>query len=128
MDNICIQRGKMPEAPDREADQTLWTKTGQLARLWRPNRGDGELRLYVFSEARKTIADQILETKRQGFERELTLLNDNLTRSYCTKRDEKVLERIGRYKERFSSVAHQYEVTVTKAPDGPNASSVAFTR
>ena len=128
LDYICVHRGKTPEAPDRDADQTIHTKAGQLARLWTLDESDDELRLYVFSEARKAVADQILETKRLKFEDDLTRLHNGLTRPYCTKRYEKVLERIGRYKERYSRVAGQYDITITKDPDGPNAISVTFVR
>ena len=44
------------------------------------------------------------------------------------KRYEKVVESVGRLKERYSQVAGQYEVIVTKAPTGPNAVSVTFER
>ncbi len=44
------------------------------------------------------------------------------------KRYDRVLESIGRLKQRFSTVARHYEVTVEKADTGPNASAVRFKR
>ena len=44
------------------------------------------------------------------------------------KRYDKVLESIGRLKQRFSAVARHYEITVEKADTGPNATAVRFKR
>ena len=128
MDYICVQRSKAPAVPDRKADQEVITRSGQQARLWRLKEHEDELRLYVHSDARKAVADRFLEAGRKKFEAALKELNDNLKIPYRLKRYEKVVESVGRLKERYSQVASQYEVTVTRAPTGPNAVSVTFER
>ena len=128
MEYICIKRSKAPAVPDRTPDQEVITRSGQQARLWRLKERQDELRLYVQSDARKQVADRFLEAGRQKFEEALKELHDNLKIPYRLKRYEKVVESVGRLKERYSQVASQYEVTVRRAPTGPNAVSVTFER
>ena len=128
MEYICVKRSKAPAVPDRTPDQEVITRSGQQARLWRLKERQDELRLYVQSDARKQVADRFLEAGRQKFEEALKELHDNLKIPYRLKRYEKVVESVGRLKERYSQVASQYEVTVRRAPTGPNAVSVTFER
>ena len=46
------------------------------------------------------------------------LLNLGLSKPRCTRKYEKILERLGRLRERYALVNHHYDITVTKAPDG----------
>ena len=126
MDYICVKRSKAPAVPDRTPDQEVITRSGQQARLWRMEERQDELRLYVQSDARKAAADRFLESGRLKFEAALKELHDNLKIPYRLKRYEKVVESVGRLKERYQQVASQYEVTVTRALTGPNAVSVTF--
>ena len=126
MDYICVQR--TPAVPDRKADQEVITRSGQQARLLRMEERVEEVRLYVHSDARKGVADRFLDAGRKKFEAALTQLHDNLKIPYRLKRYEKVVESVGRLKERYQQVASRYTVTVSRAPTGPNAVSVTFER
>ena len=48
----------------------------------------------------------------------LQLLNLELSKPRCSKKCDKILERLGRLRERYSLINHHYDITVTNAPDG----------
>ena len=95
-------------------------------RAWRLASEDGEARLYVVSEGKKKTESMML--RRNRFEAALERLHSGLPIKGRLKRYDKVLESIGRLKQRFSAVARHYEVTVEKAKTGPNAAAVRFKR
>ena len=70
----------------------------------------------------------MLGLKRTRFEAALEKLHDGLAVKGRLKRYDRMLESIGRLKQRFSTVARHYEVTVEKAKTGPNATAVRFGR
>ena len=51
-----------------------------------------------------------------------------LHKKYGTKNYEKVIERIGRLKERYRSVAHGYKITVVKDPDTDKARDITWSQ
>ena len=64
----------------------------------------------------------MLAQRRERFEAELRQLHAGLSKTGCTKRYARVLERLGRIKERHKAVAGQYHITVTqKAPASADA-------
>lgn len=75
---------------------------------------DSETHLCVWTRQRQAKEDAILERNRKRFERELRELDEGLSVKGRTKRYEKVLERVGRIKERYPKAAKQYRVTVVK--------------
>ena len=71
---ICVNRGKRPAPPGGEPDLDLVTASRQTLQAWSLGVEDGELRLYVQSEAKKQKEDAILSAKRRRFEAELCSL------------------------------------------------------
>ena len=57
----------------------------------------------------------------------LLTLHNGLSKPRCTKNYGKVLERLGRLRERYALVNHYYDITVMKAPDG-KAKAVTWKR
>jgi len=51
---------------------------------------------------------------RRGSEEGLNRIHTALGKKHGTKRYEKVVEKIGRLKERYKRIARRYEITVTK--------------
>ena len=76
-----------------------------------------ETRICIWSEQRQKKEDAILAGKRQRFERELAALHAGLTRKRCTKRYDKVIEKLGRLKQRYRLVAAHYDIGVERAAD-----------
>ena len=108
------------------------TASRQTLQAWSLGVEDGERRLYVRSEARKQKEDAILSAKRARFEAELASLHEGLAIPGRTKKYERVLERVGRIRERYARVSGQYDVHVDRDPGtdkkrhGPNAKAVRF--
>ena len=123
---ICVSRGQKYRQPEREADETLKTKANHTVRAWKLQQSATEALVYVVSEAKQHRQTEIVLKRRQKFEEALRTLHEGLTMPYRTKHYEKVVERIGRLKQKHRHVSHHYEVTVTKGPKH-NAKAVAFT-
>ena len=124
---ICVHRGRRPLPPEREADHTVRTQAGYAVRAWTLQQTEKETLLYVVSEAKKHTEEQIVQRQRTRFEAALTALHEGLTKPYHTKRYAKVVERVGRIKERHAGMSRQYDVTVV-AGSGPHATAVQWTR
>ena len=97
------------EEPDRDASAEEKPGDGESAE---EKPGEDEARLCVWSHRRQAKDDAILERQRKSFEEAVRDLHAGLSVKGRTKRYEKVLERLGRIKERHSKVARQYEIAV----------------
>ena len=119
-DWVCVNRGKCPPRPEGEPDLEFVTAARHELRVW-SIEGDGnetgerrEQRLYVHSNAKQAKGDAILSAKRERFEAELRKLHEGLTKPGYTKKYERVLERVGRLRERYARVSGQYDIHVTQ--------------
>ena len=127
-DWIAVSRGARPPLPEGGPEALLITSAQQEVRAWRLASEDGEARLYVVSEGKKKAENAIIGLRRNRFEAALERLHGGLPVKGRLKRYDRVLESIGRLKQRFSAVARHYEITVEKAKTGPNAAAVRFKR
>ena len=127
-DWIAVSRGARPPLPEGGPEALLITSARHEVRAWRLASEDGEARLYVVSEGKKKAENAIIGLRRNRFEAALERLHGGLPVKGRLKRYDKVLESIGRIKQRFSAVARHYEVTVEKADTGPNATAIRFKR
>ena len=78
------------------------------------------------SEGRRQTEASILARQRSKLEAELQYLHDGLSLPRRMKRHDRVLEKIGRLKERYSSVASQYMIRIERI--GDTATAVRFKR
>ena len=100
-------------------------KTGVKAALLKSN--DSEERwLYCESEAKEAVAAQIKAAFCRRLEADLQKLSHGLTKPKCRKQHDKILERIGRLKEKHSRVSGCYEITVISSDDGRIATSLQW--
>ena len=113
-DWITVRRGGA-DPPAQDPELSFRTRHGTAARAWRLRSADGESELCLWSEERQAKDDAILAKQRERFERELRALHEGLTKKGCTKRYDKVVERLGRLKERYKRVSRQYELDVEQA-------------
>ena len=72
-----------------------------------------ELTVTCWSEQRAQKDQQIDAQARARFESELKQLHEGLSKKGCTKQRDKVNQRIGRLKQRFSRVAQHYRIDCT---------------
>ena len=111
-DWITVRRvaRKAPPARAPDPDCEFLTRCGLQARAWKlaeerePEGAAGhaeeqETRICIWSEQRQKKEDTILAGKR------------------CTKRYDKVIEKLGRLKERYRLVAAHYDIAVERAAD-----------
>ncbi|MEI8270740.1 MAG: IS1634 family transposase [bacterium] len=85
-----------------------------------------EVRLYCYSEKREEKEMGIIKRFTESFEKELTKLSDGLIKPRTEKRLDKVLERIGRLKERSHGISQHYNIMVVSDETGKKATSVTY--
>jgi transposase len=88
------------------------------------NEETDEIELYCHSKGKEKKEQGIKSLFQQRFEEELIKARSALSKKNGTKRYEKVIEKIGRLKERFKRVAHCYEVVVKKDPETNKAKDI----
>ena len=121
---ITVKRGGVkPDQVDgvnaRDPDATINTSSKHEVRAWRLSHDhENEAQLCIWSQARQEKDEAILAKNRERFEADLADLHKGLSKPRSTKKYDKVLERLGRLRERYALVNHHYDITVTKAPDG----------
>ncbi|MFO7554474.1 MAG: IS1634 family transposase [Desulfobacterales bacterium] len=86
----------------------------------------GEVEVYCHSTAKEIKERGIKNRFEQRFEEKLTDVKKALHKKHGTKKYEKVLEKIGRLKERYRRVARRYEVRVEKDDTSGNVKDVVW--
>ena len=124
---ICVSRETRPAPPEGEADVTLTTSAKQEVMAWKLDEDEGEVRLVAVSEGKQATEEAMLARHRERYEAALRRLHEGLTIPHHRKRYEKVMEMVGRLRERHRAVSAQYEVDVEKG-EGPNATAVVWRR
>ena len=113
---------------ERQFDPALATEVqtaGQTTvKLQRVIDDQGNVLLYCHSPAREQKDRAIDAAKAAGFEAVLTKLQAGLSKPRGTKDLGKIMERIGRAKQRWSRAAQHYEVEVTKEDTGKQVKAI----
>jgi len=90
------------------------------------NRETDELELYCHSIDKEKKEESIKNMFQQRFEAELLKARNALDLRNGTKRYEKVIERIGRLKEKFKLVSHKYKVSIEKDSETDKAKNITW--
>ena len=113
--------------PDTEPDAVTKSSEHARIRIWRlPDTDGDEVRLCVHSSAREQTERSMLERARQRLESELKYLDEGLRLPNRMKRHDRVLQKVGRLRERYSRVSAQYDISVTPDTDSDRAVSVSW--
>ena len=88
----------------------------------------GHALLYCHSPAREQKDRAIDAAKTAGFEAVLLKLQAGLSKPRGTKDVAKIMERLGRAKQRFSRAAQHYQVEVTKDASGTQVRAITWTK
>jgi len=125
-DYIVVSRRRTREIPAdiemvkvREDDQRL------IKAACREN-ASGEMEVYCYSSARHIEEKSIKTLFEKRFEAALTEARNALFKKGGTKRYEKVLEKIGRLKQKYSRVVRRYEINVEKDERSKNAINICW--
>ena len=117
---------------ERQFDPALATEVqtaGQATvKLQRVIDDQGNVLLYCHSPAREQKDRAIDAAKAAGFEAVLTKLQARLSKPRGTKDLGKIMERIGRAKQRWSRAAQHYEVEVTKDDTGKQVKTITWSK
>ena len=90
------------------------------------NSQTGELELYCRSIDKEKKEESIKNKFQQRFESELLTARNALDLKNGTKRYEKVVERVGRLKEKYKLVSHRYQVKVEKGSKTGRAKNITW--
>jgi transposase len=82
--------------------------------------------LYCESEAKADVAAEMKQSFMKRFEEDLKNLSDGLLKPKARNKLKKVIERIGRLKERHKRISGCYEVNVIASEDGTTAQSIQW--
>lgn len=116
---------------DFNADHATVVKDlpGQTVQVQRViNEETGEVELYCHSQMRENKEQAMQDLFAKRFEAALQSLAEGLHKKGTTKRYDKILERIGRLKEKYTRAAQHYEVTVTADAESNKAVAMAWKR
>lgn len=104
------------------------TAGGETLRLQKEVSDDGqELRLYCHSEGREAKETAMVARFGQAFEAGLSKIAEGLGKPRSEKRHDKLLERIGRLKEKSRGASQHYTVTLTVDESGTGKTVTALT-
>jgi len=92
------------------------------------NADTGEVELYCHSAQREKKEQGIAERFAKRFEEALERLAAGLHKKHTVKAYDKVLQRLGRLKQRYSRAAHYYEISVEQDATTGKASAIRWQR
>ena len=102
---------------------------GQTVKVQRViNKDTGEVELYCHSLPREKKEQAMQDRFAERLEAALQSLANGLKKKGTLKRYDKILERIGRLKEKYSSAAQHYDITVTPDAESDKAIAIQWTR
>lgn len=90
------------------------------------NKDTDELELYCLSTAKQEKTNYMLTKAEERYETELHKLQNGLGKKGCTNKYEKILERLGRLKEKHKRISKYYQVTVNHDEAKELATSIVF--
>jgi hypothetical protein len=121
---IVVSRKRKPEIPAaiemikvREDDRRVIRAAVRI-------NTTAEMEVFCHSTAKEIKERGIKNRFERRFEDKLTEVRNALHKRYGTKKYEKVLEKIGRLKERYRRVARRYEISVGKDDKSGNAITI----
>jgi len=126
---IVVSRKRDRTVPqDIEAVVVKNTRHNQVTALLVENTKNDERELYCHSTAKAGKSQQMVSKFAERYEHELEKLAAGLHKKGCAKKYEKVMERLGRLKERYRRVSKHYQVEVKADQDSKNALAVTWTK
>jgi transposase len=111
---IVVSRERKKQKPDLDQDAVIVKEESHNRVIVEKvtDESSHEVRVYCHSEGKEKKEQSIQDKFSQRFEQALSQLNEGLHKKGCTKRYDKVLERIGRLKQTHSRVANDYRIDV----------------
>ncbi|RLG29280.1 IS1634 family transposase [Methanosarcinales archaeon] len=114
---------KMVPVKQDEKTKTVLVQAGLVF-----NKETDEMELYCHSVDKEKKEESIKNKFQERFEAELLKADKALHLKNGTKRYDKVIEKIGRLKEKFKRVSHLYKITIQKDDDSGKATKITWER
>lgn len=111
-DYICTDRRKIHKIPEKE--ETIIRETDHTTISAIREETEDEVFLIVHSDQRAKKEEYIKNRFQLRLEEDLKKLSCGLNKKGCIKQYPKILEKIGRLKEKYSMVSHYYEIDIKK--------------
>ena len=92
------------------------------------NEETNELELYCHSETKEAKSIVMTDKFTKRFEDELQKLVNGLTKTRAIKKYEKIVEKIGRLKERFSKVSRFYDISIATDKNNKNVTNIIWSK
>lgn len=119
---LCVSRRRLAEyelAPDAKAVTVLDCKKQPIKLTQVKHEENGDYYLEINSAAKELKETSMNRKFKERFEEELQKTKDSLTKKNGTKKYEKVIERIGRAKQKYPSISKYY--VISYFPDDPTS-------
>jgi len=123
---IVVSRKHLTELPSGLEMVVVRADDSRVIRAASYKNDEGELEVYCHSSAKEVKEKGIKTRFEKRFESALAEVDEGLSMKGRTKSYEKVVERIGRLKERYRRVSKRYEIEVKKDDGSNRAISVSF--
>lgn len=125
---LVVRRGGARQFDEANATR-VETAGGETLRVQKEISEDGqEVRLYCHSPGREAKETAMVARFAQGFEAGLQRIVDGLQKPRAEKRHDKLLERIGRLKEKSRGASQHYTVTLTTEAAGQTVTALTWTK
>ncbi len=125
-DYLCVSRSRPRETPGGDSGFSVIKESGGNTLEGKLIRDGEESFLYCRSTLRRAKEQAIKKHAQERFESSLAQISSSLSKKGGVKSYDKVLERLGRAKEKFSSVSRFYQIKVSK--DDKVAKAIEWTR
>lgn len=119
---LCVSRRRLTEyelAPDAKTVTVLDCKKQPIKLTQVKHEENGDYYLEINSAAKELKETSMNRKFKERFEEELQKTKDSLTKKNGTKKYEKVIERIGRAKQKYPSISKYY--VINYFPDDPTS-------
>ena len=112
---VCVTRSKLKDYKviSDNIVQLQDKRNQSIAVRWVEQEGQTDRYLYVRSEMKAIKESSMDEHFSERYEEELENLSQSIHKKRGTKKYDKVMERIGRIKERYSTANKHYDISVT---------------
>jgi transposase len=123
---LVVSRKKHREFSETEAEEVKNDKNGTVKVQKVVNEQTGEVELYCHSSRRELKEKAIQERFNKRFEQSLCNLQAGLSKKGCVKKYDKVVERVGRLRQKYSRASKNYTISVEKDEKSANASQITW--
>lgn len=122
---IVVSRKKKASLPEG-VEAILLKSTGENEVRGYLTQEEEDTFLYCHSEAKAAKSANMKSKFEERFEAALAKLNTGLSKKGCTRKYDKVMEHIGRLKQKYTSTAKYYEMSVTATDDKAYATAITY--